>query len=124
MNDTLGHEAGDQLLKMATERLTKGVRKADTVARLGGDEFIILLGSICNSKDVDMVADKIIQRISASFVINGHKVQIGVSIGIAIYLDDTPVVESLVQFADKALYKAKESGRNCYVKYADIVDGK
>lgn len=120
VNDTLGHEAGDQLLRQVADRLQEAVRKSDTVARLGGDEFILLLLNITSLQDVDSVADKVIQMISQPFVIGGQQVQVGTSIGIALYPEDCVTPETLVASADKALYKAKQSGRNRYVRFADI----
>jgi diguanylate cyclase len=122
VNDTLGHEAGDQLLKQVSGRLQEAVRKSDTVARLGGDEFILLLQNITSHQDVDSVADKVIQAISSPFIIGGQQVQVGTSIGIVLYPEDCTDPASLVALADKALYKAKQSGRNRYVRFADIAD--
>jgi diguanylate cyclase len=122
VNDTLGHEAGDQLLKQVSGRLQEAVRKSDTVARLGGDEFILLLQNITCHQDVDSVADKVIQAISSPFIIGGKQVQVGTSIGIVLYPEDCTDPASLVALADKALYKAKQSGRNRYVRFADIAD--
>lgn len=122
VNDTLGHEAGDQLLKQVSGRLQEVVRKSDTVARLGGDEFILLLQNIASHQDVDSVADKVIQVISSPFIIGGKQVQVGTSIGIVLYPEDCTDPASLVALADKALYKAKQSGRNRYVRFAAIAD--
>ncbi|MCE1225237.1 MAG: sensor domain-containing diguanylate cyclase [Geobacteraceae bacterium] len=122
VNDTLGHEAGDQLLKQVSGRLQEAVRKSDTVARLGGDEFILLLKNIAGHQDVDSVASKVIQAISTPFIIGGQQVQVGTSIGIVLYPEDCADPASLVASADKALYKAKQSGRNRSVRFADIVD--
>jgi diguanylate cyclase (GGDEF)-like protein len=119
VNDTLGHEAGDQLLKQVSGRLQEAVRKSDTVARLGGDEFILLLQNITSHQDVDSVADKVIQAISRPFLIAGQQAQVGTSIGIALYPEDCADPESLLASADKALYKAKQSGRNRYVWFAN-----
>lgn len=122
VNDTLGHEAGDQLLKQVSSRLQEAVRKSDTVARLGGDEFVLLLPNVATHQDVDSVADKVIQAISHPFLIGGQQAQVGTSIGIALYPEDCAAPETLIASADKALYKAKQSGRNRYVRFADIAD--
>lgn len=122
VNDTLGHEAGDQLLQQVARRLEKLARKSDTVARLGGDEFIILLGNLEEAQGADFVAKKVIEEISAPFSIAGHDVHVGTSVGIAIYPSDTEVLDQLIAGADKALYRAKQEGRNRFVRYADMND--
>ena len=83
MNDTLGHNAGDLILKEAADILKRCVRKTDTAARFGGDEFIVLLSRIKSPDDCKVIAEKIIKEISADFVIGKKKVNIGASIGIA-----------------------------------------
>jgi len=112
VNDTLGHPAGDQVLKLASERLLKAVRESDTVARSGGDEFILLLPGIEERKEAGTVARKIIRALSRPFEIEGHHVFLGASIGITILPEDGEISRKLFRNADMAMYKAKESGRN------------
>jgi diguanylate cyclase (GGDEF)-like protein len=107
VNDTLGHEAGDQLLRLVGVRLEGTIRKTDTVARQGGDEFIVLLNMINCHSDVIVVADKIIAEICKLYMIGTAEAEIGVSIGIAIYPDDETDLDSLLQRADRSLYYAK-----------------
>ena len=112
VNDTLGHSAGDELLKHVAQRFLKELRESDTVARLGGDEFVVLIPFVESTEHVSEIARKIIQAIKAPFTINDTLVNIGASIGISTFPDDGQDVETLFKHADLALYKAKDSGRN------------
>jgi diguanylate cyclase (GGDEF)-like protein/PAS domain S-box-containing protein len=114
VNDTLGHHVGDLLLKNVAERLRLCVRESDTAARLGGDEFTVLLYDLREREDIGRVAEKIIESISMPYELEGHDVQIGVSIGIARFSDDTDDEDKLMKLADKAMYTAKSAGRNTY----------
>jgi len=117
INDSLGHDAGDNLLKNAAERLSSCLRSSDTVARWGGDEFCLLLQNIHHIDNVNIVADKIIERFAEPFSIKDKKMFVTASIGIILYpLDDTDV-KSLLKNADTAMYHAKEKGRNNYQYY-------
>ena len=114
INDTLGHDVGDQLLQMVAHRLTECLRAEDTVGRQGGDEFIVLLASLSAAEDAALVAQKILATLSAPFVINGQDLRTGASIGIAVYPQDGGDVETLLKNSDTAMYHAKEAGRsNC-----------
>ncbi|HVB49163.1 MAG TPA: diguanylate cyclase [Burkholderiales bacterium] len=115
VNDTLGHDAGDELLKSAAERITRQVRESDTVARLGGDEFAVILPHIAGPQDAAVVAQRILDALGMPFHLPpaGRDVRIGSSIGIAICPADAWQAEALVKAADAAMYKAKQSG-NCY----------
>lgn len=115
VNDTLGHNAGDELLKAVAGRLTRVLRKGDTIARMGGDEFVLLLPDIEHTGHASVIAEKILAVIRKPFVIGGHPLEITVSIGISIYSDDNTDIEKLIKNADRAMYNAKESGRNTYV---------
>ncbi|BCG65765.1 MAG: hypothetical protein methR_P3621 [Methyloprofundus sp.] len=122
VNDSLGHEAGDELLVEVAADLSGCIREVDTLARVGGDEFIILLEAMDKHsvyKDCPIVAEKIIQQLSTEYQIKDSPVFIGVSIGIAIYPDDGKSIEMLTQRADMAMYHAKEQGRNNFQFYSD-----
>jgi len=113
VNDTLGHPAGDALLREVTQRLNGQVREIDMVARLGGDEFAILY-PINQPSDSTAIAKRIIDAISTPYEINGHRVIIGTSIGIAIVPDDGDDVDDIMKNADMALYRSKADGRGRY----------
>ncbi len=111
VNDTLGHDAGDELLKLIAVRLQYCLRKSDYVFRLGGDEFTIILVDLTDNTAVARVAEKIREEIAESCCIKGHELYVTVSIGISIYPDDGDEVETLVKNADMAMYAAKEKGQ-------------
>ncbi len=108
VNDTLGHDMGDELLKVVVKRLRKCLRKSDYFFRLGGDEFTIILKDFIRNVDVAKVAQKIGEEIARPFHIDSHELYITVSIGISVYPDDGDVVETVVKNADMAMYVAKE----------------
>jgi diguanylate cyclase len=111
INDTFGHETGDRLLVAVAERLSAAVRKTtDAVARLSGDEFAILQTGLNDAQAALSLARKLIHSISLPFVLEGRKVQIGVSVGIAIHPTDGELPEELLRNADKAMYLAKSRG--------------
>ncbi|AWI74336.1 hypothetical protein CEW83_03125 [Parazoarcus communis] len=112
VNDRLGHAAGDTLLIAVAERLQAQVRESDTVARLGGDEFTIILPSLREPGDADMLADKILHALSQPLTIEGETIHIGASIGIARFPEAGTTIETLLRAADDAMYAAKRSGRN------------
>lgn len=112
VNDSLGHEAGDQLLQKVAERLTGCLREEDTVARLGGDEFTVILSGIQQHQDVEVVAQTIIDALAMPFDFTEPPVYISVSIGITLYPQDADAPITLLQTADQAMYKAKKSGAN------------
>ena len=114
VNDTLGHDVGDDVLIGVAGRLLSCVRSSDTVARIGGDEFTIILHSILEPKNTAIVAKKIIDALSAPFYIKDNEVQIGASVGISIFPDDGETIETLLKSADDAMYDAKKSGKNQY----------
>ena len=116
INDTLGHGVGDRLLQHVGQRLLSCVREQDTVSRQGGDEFIVVL-SDAGSAGAELVAQKILQSIIQPYVIEQHDLRITASIGIAIFPDHAKDSESLIKYADVAMYQAKESGRNCYLSF-------
>lgn len=112
INDSLGHAAGDQLLKKIAERLTAVIRTEDFVARLGGDEFTIVLSDTHANEDPGIVAEKILQCVSETIKIEKMEFTINVSIGISAYPDDGKTVSSLLKNADSAMYRAKANGKN------------
>jgi diguanylate cyclase (GGDEF)-like protein len=112
VNDNFGHGVGDELLKDVAKRLCGCVRKDDTVARNGGDEFVIVLGEVREGKDGALVGAKILHELSRPFRIDGHDLEISCSIGISVFPDDGTSVEALMINADRAMYQAKQSGRN------------
>jgi diguanylate cyclase (GGDEF)-like protein/PAS domain S-box-containing protein len=114
INDTLGHDAGDELLRAIAQRMRQGVRAEDTVARFGGDEFLVVLEGIERSEDVGRVADKILAAISEPTLLTGREVSISGSVGISFYPDDGTSREDLIRAADTAMYAAKETGRQSY----------
>ena len=114
INDTLGHGAGDTLLKAVAGRLTGTVREEDTVARLGGDEFVATFRHIHTGADASAMAAKVIKAVSQPYDIDGGIVDITTSAGIAIYPYDGDDAESLLKSADTALYEAKKAGKNSY----------
>lgn len=115
VNDTYGHEAGDEVLKMTSKRLLSCVREGDTVARLGGDEFAIVLNGIENSADAMSVAEKVIRNLSEPMMLRGGcECGIGVSIGIAIYPENGAEIDRLMSAADSAMYESKVAGKNTY----------
>src|SRR4051794_7950816 len=114
INDTLGHETGDELLLEMAGRLTANVREYDTVARLGGDEFTIILAELRQPEDAVNVAEKVRRAIEQPLSIAGTLIEVSASIGIALYPDDGADSESLLRNADSAMYRAKEAGRNTY----------
>jgi len=118
VNDTLGHDAGDQLLKEVACRLSELLRNSDTVARMGGDEFTVILSKIAELSDTAIVAEKIIATLSRPFLLSGQEVTIGGSIGIALFPNDGNDTETLLKKSDIAMYRAKEQGRNNYQFYA------
>jgi diguanylate cyclase (GGDEF)-like protein/PAS domain S-box-containing protein len=112
VNDSLGHVAGDQLLKLVAQRLRRVVRSSDVIARYGGDEFLILLTDLASRGDVAIVARKLIEVVRKKFVLDAGAAVIGVSVGAAVFPYDGGDTRSLLQAADSALYVAKSRGRN------------
>jgi diguanylate cyclase (GGDEF)-like protein/PAS domain S-box-containing protein len=122
VNDALGHEVGDQALKLAATRLKQAVRNADTVARLGGDEFIILIHDIPNKEAVCPVAEKIMQAFQQVFLVMGREVMLTASLGISIYPDDGNDPLVLLRNADTAMYHSKAMGRNAYQYFTESMN--
>jgi len=114
INDSLGHATGDRLLQMVAARFRASLRGADTLARIGGDEFAVLLETLDHRDTAADVAGRIIDTVGEPFVVDGHPLTVGVSIGIAVYPDDGADVKTILRAADRAMYTAKVSGGNAF----------
>ncbi|MGZ5380181.1 MAG: EAL domain-containing protein [Mycobacterium sp.] len=112
VNDTLGHAIGDELLRQFSSRLMQCVRIRDTVGRLGGDEFAVILLLPDGQQGAGVVANKIREMLASPFELNGHEVTLTVSIGIAVHPEDAPDSDTLLKYADTAMYRAKQAGRD------------
>jgi diguanylate cyclase (GGDEF)-like protein/PAS domain S-box-containing protein len=112
INDTMGHETGDQLLVVVAQRLLRLFRDGDTVCRLGGDEFIVLLPEIRNSGNLVTIAEKVLEELSQHYEIEDYELDITPSIGISLYPDDGNDIDEIISHADAAMYHAKEQGRS------------
>jgi len=119
VNDTLGHTAGDRLLKAVADRLQACLRAGDTLSRFGGDEFMLLLPEVRTRDDVAVIANKILQQLHAPFVIDGHELFVGASIGIAMYPEAGSNEEALIQNADIAMYHVKGRSKNGYQFFSE-----
>jgi len=117
VNDTLGHDFGDQLLITTAERIKRNLREFDLAARIGGDEFAAILDHVRDENEVITTADRVISELRQELEIDGIKVDFSASIGIALYPDHANDIESLIKHADIACYRAKDSGRNNYKMY-------
>lgn len=117
INDSLGHDAGDELLKQAGERLRSAIRRSDSVARMGGDEFTILVPSFGDRREVAVTAKKIIAGLSAQYTIAGRSVHTSISVGISVCPDDGEDLNVLLGRADAAMYSVKEHGGNDFRFY-------
>jgi diguanylate cyclase (GGDEF)-like protein/PAS domain S-box-containing protein len=118
INDSLGHDAGDQLLRAFAARLARCVREGDTVARFGGDEFVVLLNDIAATTDVATLAQKILEALAPPFELAGRVLHVTGSIGISLFPMDGEDSATLLKNADAAMYRAKESGKNTYQFYS------
>jgi diguanylate cyclase (GGDEF)-like protein/PAS domain S-box-containing protein len=112
VNDTLGHDAGDYVLKQVAKRLLSCVRETDTVARVGGDEFLIIATEINSPDNAAQIAEKVVQTVSQPININGQLAVVGTSIGIALFPEHSEDTNKLIKLADEAMYKVKNSGKN------------
>jgi diguanylate cyclase (GGDEF)-like protein len=110
INDTLGHAVGDQVLRLASQRLATAVRESDTVSRHGGDEFLILLTEVSHVADVVQIATKLISALARPARIDEHVLRLSASIGISMFPEDGKDIDTLIHLADEAMYRAKSSG--------------
>ena len=117
INDTLGHAAGDELLRQTAKKLTSHTRESDTVARLGGDEFAIILNHVSDTRETSRIIKNIMNSFQEPIVFEGKNISVTLSIGISIYPKDGTEANELIKNADIAMYKAKQSGRNDYQFY-------
>jgi len=121
INDTLGHDMGDRLLKEATQRLMGCIRETDTLARPGGDEFTLIMGELHDAKSIERVAQAMVQAMMMPFQLKGESCYVSVSIGIALYPDDADNLEDLLKKADQAMYAAKDEGRGRFSFFMPVM---
>jgi diguanylate cyclase (GGDEF)-like protein len=119
INDSLGHDAGDDLLKEVARRLQESVRESDVVARLGGDEFVILLPEVSSGSQISPIANKILAAVGSPYTLAGQEFRITISIGISLFPEDGEDEETLMKHADVAMYHAKEQGKNNFQFYSE-----
>jgi len=118
INDSLGHDVGDELLKSVADRLKQQIRETDSVSRLGGDEFTVILENINHVNNVIAIAQKLVHAVSQPFIVGPHHLHVSVSIGITLYPLDDSESDLLIKNADMAMYHAKELGRNGFQFYS------
>jgi diguanylate cyclase (GGDEF)-like protein len=119
INDTLGHDAGDQVLKVISTRLKGIIRASDTLARMGGDEFLLVMLETSHLEDSATIAQKILDSFTEPLFIDGHQLHLSTSIGIALYPEDAEDLETLTKKADAAMYYSKGHGRNQFKFFGD-----
>ncbi|WP_100640271.1 EAL domain-containing protein [Marinobacter salexigens] len=117
INDTLGHDAGDNLLIEAARRISSCLRGSSTVARLGGDEFLVILPGLSGSGSASQVAERILENFTPAYTLNGQEVFVTTSIGIAVFPKDSDNSGTLLQHADAAMYQAKRQGKSSYAHF-------
>lgn len=120
VNDNLGHQAGDELLRNVSARLMSAVREDDIVSRLGGDEFVVLIADVNDKSLIEGISERIIREVSRAYWINGNEVEISTSIGISCFPGDGKTTTELVERADQALYVSKHAGRSTYRFFSDV----
>lgn len=120
INDTLGHDAGDRVLKSVADRMRSVLRSSDTVARVGGDEFVVVLNMVTDSAGPEKAARKLIDAVSQTVSMGGKEFDLGVSIGISLYPEDDATIKGLMGKADKAMYSVKQGGKNGYAFFAAL----
>jgi diguanylate cyclase (GGDEF)-like protein/PAS domain S-box-containing protein len=123
INDNLGHHVGDMLLQQVAERIRATLREVDTVSRLGGDEFVMVLPELRHSEDADLIAQKLLHALEQDFFVSGERLRITPSLGLSIFPDHATDASTLIRIADKAMYHAKQDGRNTYRFYERSMNG-
>lgn len=118
VNDTLGHDAGDQLLKEVVSRINECIREEDLISRIGGDEFIVMFEET-GKGEIEKIAERILDYVAEPYSINGDYASVSLSIGISMYPDDGEDKDTLIKAADKAMYYAKTNGKNSYKIYTN-----
>ena len=121
INDTLGHEAGDQLLQTVSRRLQQCLRASDLIARIGGDEFVLLLQEVSSPEQIDAVANKLLNAAIQPVSVSGHECRVTASIGVAMYPAHGTDADTLMKNADIAMYQAKEEGKNNHQYFSEAV---
>jgi diguanylate cyclase (GGDEF)-like protein/PAS domain S-box-containing protein len=116
INDEHGHVVGDKLLCFIAKRMIKAVRDSDTVCRHGGDEFVVLLSEIEHPEDAEKFSHKLLSCLARPLLVEGIEICVSMSIGISIYPNHGDISDGLIDYADKAMFKAKANGRNCFLK--------
>jgi diguanylate cyclase (GGDEF)-like protein len=123
INDTYGHTAGDQFLRLMGDRLRRSLDCEDCIARVGGDEFAVVFENVSDVNDAIVFAKELLSEVAKPFIINGREVAVTASIGIAIWPLHVSDAHGLMFYADQAMYRAKQSGRNTYSVYTASPDG-
>jgi diguanylate cyclase (GGDEF)-like protein len=123
INDTFGHQAGDEVLRVTADRLLEAVRKSDTVARMGGDEFVVLLADLLDPQIAERIAANIVKTLAVSIPFEGREMPVSASVGVFSALAGELDVDSMLKNVDVALYRAKERGRNCFVVFTPELAG-
>ena len=123
INDNLGHHVGDMLLQQVAERIRASLREVDTVSRLGGDEFVMVLPELRHADDAALIAQKLLRSLASEFFVAGEKVNITPSLGISIHPENGSDAGMLIRIADKAMYHAKQAGRNTFRFYEAAMKG-
>jgi diguanylate cyclase (GGDEF)-like protein len=112
VNDTLGHDAGDLLLKTLAQHFVTCIRKTDTISRIGGDEFLLVAGELKSVDDAARIAQKVLKLVSRPVEMEGQKISVSASIGISFYPDHGEDIKELIKLADEAMYRVKNSSKN------------
>jgi diguanylate cyclase (GGDEF)-like protein len=123
VNDTLGHDTGDELLRLVSKRLSSTLRFGDVLCRIGGDEFAIILENVAQASVASMIAEKCLASLAHPMSIDGNAIHVSASIGISTYPDDAKDVHELLKYADTAMYYAKNSGKNAYRIFVRTMQG-
>lgn len=117
INDRWGHAAGDQVLVEVARRMQHSLRESDTLSRIGGDEFVLLLPALSAGSELDMVLDRLLEAINEPLAVDGGTATVSASLGLAVFPDDSEDADTLLRYADQAMYAAKAAGRDCYLRF-------